>query len=116
MSKLTANLITGILLIVIGFMVHLNIRQDQIEDKEHSLIQDKLTHERDSARQLLKQSEQQRVLLNHTIDSLNNSSKALVLKIEEKDRQIKQIPGRYKDVGSDSLANLMNARARKNNR
>lgn len=116
MSKLTANLITAALLILVGFLFHLTYRQNQIQKKEHSIQLNEIAHERDSARQLLKQSEQQRVHLNHIVDSLNNSSKALVLKIEEKDRQIRLIPGRYKDVGSDSLSNLMNARARKNNR
>jgi uncharacterized protein YlxW (UPF0749 family) len=111
MSKLTANLITGVLLVIVGFMIHLNYRQSKIREKENSLRLNELAHERDSARQLLKQSKQQRVLLNHTIDSLHNSSKALVLKIEEKDRQIKQIPGRYKNVPQDSLGKLMDRRA-----
>lgn len=111
MNKLTANLITGALLIVIGFMIHLNYRQSKILEKENSLRLNEIAHERDSARQLLKQSEQQRVLLNHTIDSLNNSRKALVLTIEEKDKQIKSISGRYKYVPQDSLGKLMDRRA-----
>lgn len=111
MNNLTANLITGILVLLIGFLLHLLYLQDKDFKKETSLKINELIIQRDSTNQLLRQSEEQRLRLNHIADSLNNHVQTLALEVKIKDREIRSIKGRYDKVSQDSLAILMDKRA-----
>jgi sensor histidine kinase regulating citrate/malate metabolism len=111
MSNLTRDFITLVLVIVIGFLIHLLYVQEKDEDKQQNLKINELHIERDSIVQELQESNQQRDSFRLTADSIRRSNERLITLVVKKDSLIRIIPGRYNKWGSDSLGREMDRRA-----
>lgn len=105
------NIITGILLLIIGLLLAAHVRQDK--QREQRLIQTRNDVEQQLERteQQFKRSEEYRDSISAVCDSLNNSVVLLHTSLKQKDKEIASIKGRYDTVEADSLSKLMESRS-----
>lgn len=110
------NLITGVLLILAGVMITLHFKQDgDIKDQLHKSIYE-LQRELERTKSSLRQSSNSRDSILGIGDSLLSVTLDLREQLKGKDREIAKIKGTYDKVPVDSLAEIMNTRARNANR
>jgi hypothetical protein len=105
------NIITGILLLIIGLLLAAHVRQDK--QREQRLIQNnndtQLKLEQTAAE--LGRSQKLRDSLLLLITVRDSTSKVLSATLKLRDRQIANLKGRYDTVEADSLSKLMESRS-----
>jgi hypothetical protein len=116
MTTLEKHLVTYGLCAVVLFLILANWNQHKTDNINRANSESLLIHRLDSIREQLQTSSNKRDSLYSVIDSIDNLNKDLSLRIEQKDKEILSIKGRYKNVPTDSLGIMMDARAGKNNR
>lgn len=98
-SPLTHYLITGILILVIGYFL-LKIHEQSLADKREKT---ELKEHNNELYIELQESHKQRLLLLHTIDSLNIRDEAHVELINKKNREIRAIKGKFDKLTNREL-------------
>lgn len=84
-----------------------------LHERHTNYNRDEFTQQLDSLRIELESSRKQTDSLFVLVDSVRNVNKSLSADIEQKDRELASIPGRYDSVPQDSLGIVMDLRATK---